>query len=121
MKPLILWWCLLITAPLSFAAALDCWNEPPLTRKPQPGWESHTLIGMTRQQALKTLGCPPHYVRMTSPLGTLGERELWVYLPYDKDSTGLYLWLKAGVVHQSRLDTFSGFWTHEMDNPDFWN
>ncbi len=98
----------------------DCWNYQPDTMKPNPGWDAVDLKGLTREELLDVLGCPPHVIRMTSVVGPENNRELWVYHPFDDDPTGLYIWLRGDVYHQSRMDEFNGFWCYEMMEPAFW-
>lgn len=99
---------------------VNCWDNQPDSAKPKDGWDGVDLTGMTRDELAEVLGCPLHSMR----LGAVGNpayiRELWIYLPYDEDPTGLYIWLQGGVFHASRLDEFSGFSGFEFDNPEFW-
>ncbi len=98
----------------------DCWNYQPTDMNPYPGWETAELHGLTREQLLDALGCPPHIIRMTSVVSEEYNRELWVYHPFDDDPTGLFIWLKGDVFHRSRLDEFNGFLCNEMMGEDFW-
>jgi len=100
--------------------APDCWNYQPTEMKPSPGWDTVDLEGLTREELVDVLGCPPHVIRMTSVVSTAHNRELWVYHPYDEDPTGLFVWLKGNVFHDSMLDEFNGFWCYEMSDLDFW-
>jgi len=88
--------------------------------KPKPGWDTVDLTGLTREQLVDVLGCPPHSIRMTSVVSADHNRELWVYHPFDEDPTGLYIWLKGEVFYDSMLDEFNGFWCHRMMDVDFW-
>ena len=99
----------------------ECWNYQPTDMKPNPGWDSVDLDGLTREELLDILGCPPHIIRMTSMVSPENNRELWVYHPFDDDSTGLFVWLKGNVYHESRLDEFNGFWCYEMSDLTFWD
>ncbi len=101
-------------------AAPDCWNYQPTGMKPNPGWDTVDLEGLTREELVEVLGCPPHVIRMTSVVSAAHNRELWVYHPYDEDPTGLFVWLKGNVFHDSMLDEFNGFWCYEMSDLDFW-
>ncbi len=98
----------------------DCWNYQPTGMKPNPGWNTVDLEGLTREELVEVLGCPPHVIRMTSVVSAAHNRELWVYHPYDEDPTGLFVWLKGNVYHDSMLDEFNGFWCYEMSDLDFW-
>ena len=97
-----------------------CWNYQPTDMKPNPGWENINMDGLTREELIGVLGCPPHVIRMTSVIGADNNRELWVYHPYDQDPTGLYIWLKGEVFHDSTLNEFNGFACYEMTNLEFW-
>ncbi len=102
------------------ASTNNCWNYQPDEMKPNPGWDVADLNGLTREELLDVLGCAPHVIRMTSVVGPENNRELWVYHPFDDDPTGLYVWLKGDVYHESRMDEFNGFWCCEMMEPAFW-
>jgi hypothetical protein len=97
-----------------------CWDYQPSDMKPNPGWETISLDGLTREELTDVLGCPPHVIRMTSVVSADNNRELWVYHPYDEDPTGLYVWLKGDVFHESTLDEFNGFDCYQMTNLEFW-
>lgn len=103
------------------AVHTSCWDYQPLDMAPKAGWEDAELEGLSREQLVEVLGCPPHVIRMTSVVGPDYNRELWVYHPYDQDPTGLFVWLKGEAFHHSTLNEFSGFWCYEMTNPDFWD
>lgn len=98
----------------------SCWDYQPTTMQPLAGWENEDLEGLTREELVEVLGCPPHVIRMTSVISEDFNRELWVYHPYEEDPTGLYVWLKGNVYHTSILDEFNGFWCYEMMDFDFW-
>jgi len=99
----------------------DCWNYQPDEMKPNPGWDAVDLNGLTREELLDVLGCPPHIIRMTSVVSPEKNRELWVYHPFDDEPTGLFVWLKGNVFHKWRLDEFNGFWCYEMSDVTFWD
>ncbi len=100
--------------------ALSCWDYQPTSMAPNPGWDSVSLEGLTREELVDVLGCPPHVIRMTSVVSEAHNRELWVYHPYEEDPTGLFVWLKGNVYHYSTLNEFNGFWCYEMSDLDFW-
>jgi hypothetical protein len=100
--------------------AAGCWHHQPTDRKPAAGWDTIDLRGLTREQLLAVLGCPPHIIRMTSLVSADHHRELWVYQPFAEDPTGWYIWLKGNTVHHSALDEFNGFGCHRMMDADFW-
>jgi len=102
------------------AAAAGCWDYQPVTMAPKPGWDTVDLEGLTREELVDVLGCPPHVIRMTSVVSADNNRELWVYHPYEEDPTGLFIWIKGELFHYSTLDEFNGFWCYEMTNVDFW-
>ena len=97
-----------------------CWDYQPADMAPKPGWDTVDLEGLTREELVEVLGCPPHVIRQTSVVSADYNKELWIYHPYEKDPTGLYIWLKGDVFHQSKLEEFNGFWCHQMGDPDFW-
>lgn len=98
----------------------NCWDYQPTDMAPKPGWDTVDLEGLTRQDLVDVLGCPPHVIRMTSVVSGAHNRELWVYHPYEEDPTGLYIWLKGDVFHHSTLNEFNGFWCYGMMDLDFW-
>ena len=102
------------------SACESCWNYQPTDMKPNPGWEDVDMEGLTREELVDVLGCPPHVIRMTSVVSAANNKELWVYHPYDEDPTGLYVWLKGDVYHDYTLDEFNGFWCYQMMDFDFW-
>lgn len=98
-----------------------CWDYQPTTMQPLAGWEDVDLEGLTREELVEVLGCPPHVIRMTSVVSEDFNKELWVYHPYEEDPTGLYVWLKGNVYHDSTLNEFNGFSVHQMMDEDFWD
>ncbi len=98
-----------------------CWDYQPTDMKPKAGWENVDMEGLTREELVDALGCPPHVIRMTSVVSASNNKELWVYHPYDEDPTGLYIWLKGDVYHDSTLDEFNGFWCNQMMDMTFWD
>lgn len=97
-----------------------CWDYQPTTMQPNPGWDTVDFTGLTREELIDVLGCPPHMIRMTSVVGSENNRELWVYHPFEEDPTGLYVWLKGDVFHDHILDEFNGFDCYQMINLEFW-
>ncbi len=100
--------------------ASGCWDYQPTDMAPNPGWDGVSLEGLTRDELVDVLGCPPHVIRMTSVVSAANNRELWVYHPYEEDPTGLFIWLKGDVFHYSTLNEFNGFGCYEMTDLDFW-
>ncbi len=84
------------------------------TQKPNSGWEkyisksSNTLINKPISEVRVLLGEPPVLVRNTAP-NLQDSKEVWVYHPYEMDSTALYLFFKNNILVNSTLDEFSGF------------
>ena len=101
-------------------ACAGCWDYQPTDMKPNTGWENVNLEGLTREELVDVLGCPPHVIRMTSVVSAANNREMWVYHPYDEDPTGLFVWLKGGVFHYSTLNEFNGFGCYQMTDLPFW-
>ena len=89
-------------------------KESNITQKPNSGWEryisksSNTLINKPISEVRELLGEPPVLVRNTAP-NPQDSKEVWVYHPYEMDSTGLYLFFKNNILVNSMLDEFSGF------------
>ena len=100
--------------------AEGCWEYQPSDMAPKPGWDNVNLDGLTREELVDVLGCPPHVIRMTSVVSVDNNRELWVYHPYAEDPTGLYVWLKGDIFHYSTLDEFNGFGCYRMTDLEFW-
>ncbi|EEG78630.1 hypothetical protein [Dethiobacter alkaliphilus] len=98
-----------------------------INRKPKKGWEEYFSIG--RETKLKgesvwtvrrILGNPPYKIRSTAVFPA-ANREIWVFTPYDNDSTGLYLYFKGNQLDSFRLDTFTGFYGSDLlDDHGFW-
>lgn len=65
------------------------------------------LVGVTVDRLDEVLGEPPVLVRQ-SVEGAPVRREVRVYMPYEKDSTGLYIYIRNEEVVSFRLDTFMG-------------
>ena len=93
----------------------DTGMDAPIQLKPKPGWEAYfpkpdttTLLGESTGKVRGLLGEPPFLVRSTAANPELS-REIWVYIPYDEDPTGLYIYFKGSRVVKSRLDEFAGF------------
>lgn len=85
-----------------------------VSHKPRAGWEKYfpgqgttTLVNETVEQVAELLGQPPFLVRSTA-FSPEHSREVWIFLPYEGDPTGLYLYFKGGRFHKSRLDEFNG-------------
>jgi len=85
-----------------------------VSQKPRSGWEvffpdhgTTTLVDKHVGEVEKVLGPPPFLVRSTA-VNPRFNREVWIFLPYDEDPTGLYVYFKGDRVHKSRLDEFNG-------------
>lgn len=63
-------------------------------------------------ELLELIGEPPVLIRQGAR-DTERSREVWVLHLYEKDSTGLYLFIKEGKVADWRLDTFMGIANHD--------
>ncbi len=95
-------------APKTFARTEE------VSQKPRSGWEvffpgatTTTLMDEHIGKVERILGPPPFLVRSTAVKPQFS-REIWIFLPYDEDPTGLYVYFKGGRVHKSRLDEFNG-------------
>lgn len=66
-----------------------------------------SLEGVTDTRLDEVLGKAPIVVRQAVDGAPL-RREVRVYLPYEEDSTGLYIFIRNNRVERFRLDTFLG-------------
>lgn len=109
-------------------ARLDNWSEAEATsRAPHDGWEEYfpsfdqtTLRGETTEAVKELLGRPPYLIRSIA-VNPEFSREIWVFIPYEEDPTGLYLFFQGHQLTASRLDEFQGL--HRSDllgDEDFW-
>ncbi len=83
---------------------------------PAEGWEEYfpepestTLEGESVEDVLELLGEPPFMIRSIAALPN-ANREVWVYVPFEDDPTGLYLFFKGNRLESSRLDEFPGLY-----------
>jgi hypothetical protein len=98
-----------------------------ISRQPNEGWEQYfptpettTLTGESTQEVSALLGRPPVLIRQIAAVPE-ASREIWVYLPYAEDPTGLYLFFKANRLTESRLDEFAGLYNSGLlDLEEFW-
>lgn len=65
------------------------------------------FVGASLSKIQEVLGDPPVLVRQ-SRSGAPVRKEVRVYFPYEKDSTGLYLYILNEEVESFTLDTFLG-------------
>ncbi len=99
-----------------------------INRKPKAGWEAYfptmettTLAGRSVTDLREILGEPPVLVRSIATNPQFN-REIWVFMPFDQDPTGLYLFFKAGQLIGSRLDEFPGLHgSGLLDDVNFWS
>lgn len=102
-------------------------QQPEISRKPKPGWERYfpsptktTLTGRLVNEVKTLLGEPPVLVRSIAANPEYS-REVWIYLPYEDDPTGLYIYFKGGRVVKTRLDEFNGLEGSAIfEDRDFW-
>lgn len=102
-------------------------SEAPISQKPKAGWEEYfptptetTLMGESVSEVKNLLGEPPVLVRSTAADPNYS-REIWIYMPYDEDPTGLYVYFKGGKVVKSCLDEFNGLVGSSIwEDSDFW-
>ena len=110
-------------------AALENGDTPQLqiNRKPHDGWEDYfpdaettTLEGQSTAELRTLLGEPPFLIRSIA-VQEEASREIWVFVPFDQDPTGLYLYFKGGELDSSRLDEFNGLYgSGLLDSEAFW-
>ncbi len=98
-----------------------------INRKPKEGWEDYfptaettTLEGESVEKVRGLVGEPPFLIRSNAVVPE-ASREIWIFVPYDKDPTGLYIYFKGGQLHSSRLDEFNGLYgSGLLDDDSFW-
>lgn len=98
-----------------------------INRQPREGWEQYfpdpettTLTGESPARVRELLGRPPYLIRSIAAVPEYS-REIWIYVPYDEDPTGLYLFFKGNRLTDSRLDEFAGLYNSGLlDWEDFW-
>ena len=108
-------------------AELGAIRDRQISYKPKSGWEtyfpnpeSNTIIGKTVDEVEELLGIPPFRIYSTAATAPFN-REIWVFVPYDEDPTGLYLFFKGNQLWASRLDEFTGLYgSGLLDTEDFW-
>lgn len=90
------------------------------TQKPAEGWEEYfpeegdsTLKGNSWLKVKTILGEPSVLIRQ-------GDKEVWVFMPFDQDPTGLYLFFKEDKLLKHRLDEFNGLSNSLIDNEENW-
>jgi len=73
-------------------------SEIEIPRKPKSDWKEYfpstletTLLGETKNKVENLLGIPPVLARDTATKSS-ESKEVWIYYPYDTDSTGLYIY-----------------------------
>lgn len=98
-----------------------------IPRAPRKGWEAYfpepestTLEGEPVERVRSLLGEPPVLIRSIAA-NPIYNREIWIYMPYEEDPTGLYIYFKGNQVIGSRLDEFNGVYNSGLlDDKDFW-
>ncbi|MFZ5436230.1 MAG: hypothetical protein ACOZCF_07945 [Bacillota bacterium] len=98
-----------------------------ITRQPRPGWQAYfptaettTLTGKSVDEVRSLLGEPPVLLRSIARNPEFN-REIWVFMPFEEDPTGLYIFFKGDRVSGSRLDEFNGIVNSGLlDDADFW-
>lgn len=65
------------------------------------------FIGVELERIQQVLGDAPIVVRQSVP-GAPVRKEVRVYMPYQEDATGLYLFIQNEVVQDFRMDEFNG-------------
>lgn len=65
------------------------------------------FIGVSLDRIQQVLGDAPIVVRQSIP-GAPVRKEVRVYMPYQEDLTGLYLFIENEVVQDFRMDEFNG-------------
>jgi type II secretory pathway pseudopilin PulG len=102
-------------------------NGTGIFRAPRQGWEEYfpdpdstTLEGEPVERVRSLMGEPPVLLRSIAA-NPVYNREIWIYMPYEEDPTGLYIYFKGNRVIGSRLDEFNGLYNSGLlDDEDFW-
>jgi hypothetical protein len=98
-----------------------------ISRKPKDGWEQYfpeaeetTLTGESTNRVRELLGRPPVLIRSIAANQQFN-REIWVYMPFDEDPTGLYLFFKGDRLDSSLKNEFNGLYgSGLLDIEEFW-
>ncbi len=98
-----------------------------ITREPRPGWQTYfptpettTLVGKSIGEVRDLLGEPPVLLRSIARNPEFN-REIWVFMPFEEDPTGLYIFFKGDRLSGSRIDEFNGVVNSGLlDDTDFW-
>jgi len=98
-----------------------------ITRQPRPGWQAYfptaettTLAGKSIDEVRDLLGEPPVLLQSIARNPEFN-REIWVFMPFEEDPTGLYIFFKGDRVSGSRVDEFNGIVNSGLlDDTDFW-
>ncbi len=98
-----------------------------ISHQPKAGWEQYfpthdstTLAGESVQDVEALLGVPPVLIRSIAQNEEFN-REIWIFMPYEQDPTGLYLYFKGNQLWRSQLDEFTGLYgSGLLQYEDFW-
>lgn len=101
--------------------------ELEINRYPHPGWEQYfpdfettTLEGYSTAEIRELLGEPPYLIRSIAVVEE-ASREIWIFMAYEEDPTGLYLFFKGDELHSSVLDEFNGLYNSGLlEGESFW-
>jgi len=93
-------------------------TEPYVNFLDEDGYLS--LEGVTSDELTRVLGEAPVLVRQAVP-GAPVRREVRVYLPYEQDSTGLFVFIRNEKVEFFTMDTFLGLANSSIINEYFAN
>ena len=112
---------------LILQSELDQIRSRIISLQPKAGWETYfpshdtnTITGKTVAEVEELLGIPPVKIRSIAATASFN-REIWIYMPYAEDPTGLYLYFKGNQLWRSRLDEFTGVYgSGLLEDEDFW-
>ncbi len=97
-----------------------------IRREPKPGWDEYfengesTLEGEPIEDVRQIMGEPPFKIRSTAT-NPDQNREIWIFIPYEGDPSGLYLYFKSNHLWSSRLDEFNGLYgSGLLQEEEFW-
>ncbi|EEG76969.1 bZIP transcription factor [Dethiobacter alkaliphilus] len=101
--------------------------ELEINRFPHSGWEQYfpeydttTLEGYSTAEVRELLGEPPFLIRSIAVVEE-ASREIWIFMAYEDDPTGLYLFFKGDELYSSVLDEFNGLYNSGLlEGESFW-
>jgi TolA-binding protein len=98
-----------------------------IRRQPKEGWEQYfpdpeetTLKGESIENVRELLGEPPFKIRSIAE-NEAHNHEIWIFQPFEEDTSGLYLFFKGNKLWRSMIDEFNGlFGSQLLEDEEFW-